>query len=54
VTAVWYGDIPLARALDDGSIRLHGPRRLCEAFPSWLQLNMLAEIPRRHAVATAT
>jgi len=47
VTLVWYGDLPLARALADGAIELHGPRRLCEAFPSWLQLNMLAELPRR-------
>lgn len=46
VTFVWYGDIPLRRAIRDGRIRLHGPRRLCDAFPSWLKLNMLAEIPR--------
>ena len=48
-TWVWYGDIPLDRAIRDGSIRLHGPRRLCDAFPSWLKLNVLADIPRRHA-----
>lgn len=47
VTHVWYGDIPLAHAIADGAIELHGPRRLCEAFPSWLQLNMLAQVPRR-------
>lgn len=47
VTLVWYGDMPLRRALDDGLIELHGPRRLCDAFPSWLQLNLLAEVPRR-------
>ncbi|MFP3921780.1 MAG: winged helix-turn-helix transcriptional regulator [Dichotomicrobium sp.] len=46
VTSVWYGDIPLDRAIADGAIELHGPRQLCKAFPSWLQLNMLAEIPR--------
>lgn len=51
VTWVWYGDIPLKRALDDGSIRLHGPPRLCQAFPSWVQLNMLAEIPRKYPSA---
>jgi len=49
VTLVWYGDMALRRALDDGLIELHGPRRLCEAFPSWLQLNLLAEVPRRSA-----
>ena len=46
---VWYGDLPLERALDDGRIELHGPRVLCAAFPSWLQLNVLAQVPRRTA-----
>lgn len=46
VVLVWYGDIPLGRAMEDGSIEVHGPSHLCDAFPSWLQLNMLAEIPR--------
>ena len=46
---VWYGDLPLSRALDDGRIELYGPRALCAAFPSWLQLNVLAEVPRRMA-----
>ncbi|MCC5809071.1 MAG: helix-turn-helix transcriptional regulator [Ectothiorhodospiraceae bacterium] len=49
VTWVWYGDIPLKRAIADGSIRLHGPQQLCKAFPSWLQLNMLADISRQTA-----
>lgn len=49
ITRVWYGDLDLARAIRDGSIRLHGPRRLCDAFPSWLQLNVLADVPRRRA-----
>ncbi len=49
MTSVWYGDIPLQRAIRDGAIKVHGPPRLCDAFPSWLQLNMLAEIPREHA-----
>jgi DNA-binding HxlR family transcriptional regulator len=50
LTLVWYGDIPLDRAIRDGGIRLHGPRPMRTAFPTWLQLNMLADIPRRHAV----
>jgi DNA-binding HxlR family transcriptional regulator len=48
---VWYGDMPLKHALHDGLIRLHGPPRLCRAFPSWLQLNMLAGLPRQRPVA---
>jgi DNA-binding HxlR family transcriptional regulator len=43
---VWYGDIPLREALDEGLILLDGPARLCEAFPSWLRLNLLAPVPR--------
>jgi len=48
ITWVWYGDIPLAEALAEGTIDLHGPRPLCRAFPSWLLLNELATVPRRH------
>lgn len=48
---VWYGDLPLERALDDGRIELHGPPQLRADFPSWLQLNVLAEVPRRKAAA---
>jgi DNA-binding HxlR family transcriptional regulator len=47
VTAVWYGDLPLRRAMDEGLIELHGPRELCAGFPSWIKLNILAEVPRR-------
>jgi DNA-binding HxlR family transcriptional regulator len=48
ITWVWYGDIPLKTALDNGLIVLDGPARLCDAFPSWLRLNLLAQVPRRH------
>lgn len=47
LTWVWYGDIPLRRAIADGRIKVHGPRHLCEAFPSWLKLSVLADVPRR-------
>lgn len=47
VNLVWYGDLELTRALDEKAIDLHGPQRLCDDFPSWLQLNMMAEVPRR-------
>lgn len=49
MTLVWYGDVPLRRALSEGSVELHGPRDLREAFPSWLRLSMLAPIPRHRA-----
>ena len=49
LTWVWYGDVPLADAIDDGRIALHGPTDLCSAFPTWLQLNLLAAVPRRRA-----
>lgn len=47
VTLVWYGDVPLRRAIDEGAIEVHGPRHLCDAFPSWLQLSLLAEVDRQ-------
>jgi DNA-binding HxlR family transcriptional regulator len=53
ITLVWYGDIPLKRALAEGTIELHGPRDLCRAFPSWLPLNLLASVPRRQPVRIA-
>jgi hypothetical protein len=48
ITWVWYGDIPLKTALDEGLILLDCPARLFAAFPSWLRLNLLAQVPRRH------
>ena len=47
ITGVWYGDIPLKRAIADGKINLDGPRRLREMFPSWLLLNETAAVPRK-------
>lgn len=47
MTWVWYGDIPLNQALVAGTISLDGPRNLREAFPAWLMLNLLADVPRR-------
>jgi DNA-binding HxlR family transcriptional regulator len=47
MTLVWYGDLPLDAALGEEAIMLDGPRSLCSAFPTWLRLNLLAEIPRR-------
>ncbi len=53
ITWVWYGDIPLRDAISEGLIDLHGPRDLCRAFPSWVLLNELAEIPRRRPLRAA-
>lgn len=47
VTLVWYGDMLLRRAMADGKIEVHGPRHLCDAFPLWLQFNLLADVPRQ-------
>jgi DNA-binding HxlR family transcriptional regulator len=53
ITWVWYGDIPLQKAIADGRVRLDGPARLRAAFPSWLKLNELAPIPRRFPLRAA-
>jgi DNA-binding HxlR family transcriptional regulator len=47
ITLVWYGDMPLKRAITDGRVVLDGPRRLCEALPSWLQLSVIAPVERQ-------
>jgi DNA-binding HxlR family transcriptional regulator len=47
VVLVWYGDMALGRAIEEGAIEVHGPSHLCEAFPSWLRLNLLAEVARQ-------
>ncbi len=52
ITWVWYGDVPLKQAVADGSIDLHGPPELCRAFPTWLQLSVLASVPRRRPLPT--
>lgn len=49
IILVWYGDIPLREAIDQGSIRLHGPGALCRDFPGWLQLSPIAGVPRQRA-----
>jgi DNA-binding HxlR family transcriptional regulator len=45
-TRVWLGDISFAQALQRGAIRLSGERRWMQAFPSWLLLSSLAQVPR--------
>lgn len=47
ITLVWYGDLGLASVIRDGSVVLHGPPQLCDAFPSWLQLSPMAGVPRQ-------
>lgn len=53
ITWVWYGDIPLKRAIADGLIELDGPRQLREAFPSWLQLSVIAPVQRHRPLRFA-
>lgn len=52
VTLVWYGDVALGRAIEEGAIEVHGPLHLCEAFPTWLQLNLLADVARQRHTRT--
>ena len=44
---VWLGDLRLADAIERGALRLEGPRPLVRAFPSWLQLSIVAAERRR-------
>lgn len=43
---VWMGDIRLTDAIGAGQVTLDGPRRLLQASPGWLKLNLLAGVER--------
>ncbi len=47
ITWIWYGDLPIRRAIREGSVRLLGPRPLCKHFPDWLLLSPAADIRRQ-------
>lgn len=51
VNLAWYGDRELKHAIEAGDVELDGPQRLRDVFPSWLQLNMMAEVRRRQPYA---
>jgi hypothetical protein len=42
MTRVWMGDLDLAAAIDNGRIKLDGPRELCKRFARWLKLSSFA------------
>jgi len=44
LTLVWNGDMSLTKKVADGSVDLHGPRELQQAFISWLQLSLFASV----------
>ena len=49
-TSVWLGDLTFAQAQLTGAIRLSGERRWARAFPSWLLLSSMAEVPRQGSI----
>jgi DNA-binding HxlR family transcriptional regulator len=49
-TRVWLGDLTFTQAQLTGAIRLSGDRRWARAFPSWLLLSSLAEVPRQGSI----
>lgn len=51
LTAVWLGDIPIAQALRQETLRLDGPRELARDFKSWLKLSLFADIEREEIEA---
>lgn len=44
LTMVWNGDTSLRARIEDGTVELHGGRKIREAFPSWLQLGLFAGV----------
>lgn len=49
LTAAWIGDESLNRAIDEGAIRLTGPRSLCRQFKSSLMRSVFADVKRARA-----
>jgi DNA-binding HxlR family transcriptional regulator len=43
---VWAGNLRIADAIRNEQIVLEGPRKLQQAFPSWLLLSIFADVPR--------
>jgi DNA-binding HxlR family transcriptional regulator len=50
---VWTGAVTFARAVQEGGLRVEGPRDLVRAFPTWLLLSHFAHVERRGRVSTA-
>ncbi|MGD8429747.1 MAG: winged helix-turn-helix transcriptional regulator [Ectothiorhodospiraceae bacterium] len=44
---VWRGDLPIARALEAGRLRVHGPAGARQAIARWLGISTLAHIKTR-------
>ena len=51
---VWRGDLPLARAVDDGRLEAHGAAWARRALSRWLGISRLAHVkPQRYAAQAA-
>ena len=50
---VWTGAVSFARAVQEGGLRVEGPRDLVRALPTWLLLSHFAHVERRGRVSTA-
>jgi len=48
-TKVWIGDMDIHRVMQNGSLSVSGPRKLCARFPHWLGLSVFAGIRREYA-----
>ena len=46
---IWRGDLPLARALDDGVLEAHGGSAAVHALPRWLGVSPIADVASRRA-----
>jgi putative sterol carrier protein len=48
---VWRGDLPVARALDTGRLRVHGMVKAERALSRWLAISPLAHVQSARAEA---
>ncbi len=49
MTEIWMGDVPLKRAIEEGTLEVHGRTEIRRCLQPWLQLSPFAGI-RRHDV----
>ena len=53
MTEVWMGDVSLTRAIEDGTLEVHGRTEIRRCLRSWLQLSPFAGIRTRDTIKTA-
>jgi hypothetical protein len=46
LVGVWLGDTSMSAVVRASELQIEGPRRLADAFPSWLRRSIFARVER--------